>query len=95
MHLAGQFLAREAGHQSLITVTRSEMSSDMNTFTLFISVFSDDRRKKGTRLLQTGTFGISSICHSKERTSTSLLRLILKLISEKRTASVSTKLTRE
>jgi len=39
MHLAGQFLAREASHQSLITVTRSEMSSDLKYITLFISVF--------------------------------------------------------
>jgi ribosome-binding factor A len=38
-HLAGDFLAREAGRQSLITVTRSEISPDLKYITIFISVF--------------------------------------------------------
>jgi len=46
MHLAGQFLRARAGHQSLITVTRSEMSSDMKYITLFISVFPTTAEKK-------------------------------------------------
>jgi ribosome-binding factor A len=45
MHLAGQFLAREAGLQSLITVTRSEMSPDMKFITIFISVFPESAEK--------------------------------------------------
>lgn len=45
MHLAGQFLAREAGLQSLITVTRSEMSPDMKYITIFVSVFPETAEK--------------------------------------------------
>ena len=37
--LAGEFLAREAGRQSLITVTRAEASPDLRNVTIFISVF--------------------------------------------------------
>ena len=36
--LAGEFLAREAGPQSLITVTRAGASSDVKNVTVFISV---------------------------------------------------------
>ena len=39
MHLAGEYLTREAGLQSLITVTRSEISPDLKNITIFISVF--------------------------------------------------------
>jgi ribosome-binding factor A len=46
IHLAGEFLAREAGPQSLITVTRAEMSPDMKYITLFISVFPESEEKK-------------------------------------------------
>jgi len=45
MHLAGQFLAREAGRQSLITVTRAEMSPDLKYVTIFISVFPESAEK--------------------------------------------------
>lgn len=44
-HLAGEFLAREAGPQSLITVTRSEISPDLKNVTVFISVFPDSAEK--------------------------------------------------
>ncbi len=39
MHLAGEFLTREAGRQSLITVTRADTSADLKNTTIFISVF--------------------------------------------------------
>jgi ribosome-binding factor A len=45
MHLAGQFLAREASPQSLITVTRSEISPDNRYITIFISVFPESSEK--------------------------------------------------
>jgi ribosome-binding factor A len=44
-HLAGQFLAREASPQSLITVTRSEMSPDLRNITIFISVFPESAER--------------------------------------------------
>lgn len=46
MHLAGQFLAREAGPQSLITVTRADMSEDLKYITIFISVLPESEEKK-------------------------------------------------
>lgn len=39
IQLAGQFLAREASPQSLITITRAEMGPDMKVITFYISVF--------------------------------------------------------
>jgi ribosome-binding factor A len=45
MHLAGQFLAREAGPQSLITVTRADISPDLKNITIFISVFPENAEK--------------------------------------------------
>ena len=44
-HLAGEFLAREAGRQSLITITRSEISPDLKKITIFISVYPESAEK--------------------------------------------------
>lgn len=45
LHLAGEFLAREAGPQSLITATRAEMSPDLKYISIFISVFPESAEK--------------------------------------------------
>jgi len=37
-HLAGDFFARESNRQSLITVTRAEVSNDLKTVTVYFSV---------------------------------------------------------
>jgi ribosome-binding factor A len=37
-HLAGAFMARESNRQSLVTVTRAEMSRDLKTVTVYFSV---------------------------------------------------------
>lgn len=37
-HLAGDFFARESNGQSLVTVTRAEMSHDLKNITVFFSV---------------------------------------------------------
>ena len=37
-HRAGEFIARESNHRSLITVTRSEVSPDFKKVTVFVSV---------------------------------------------------------
>lgn len=39
--VAAEFLAREAGRQSLITVTRAELGEDGKRGTIFITVFPD------------------------------------------------------
>ncbi|MBI5470265.1 ribosome-binding factor A [Candidatus Kaiserbacteria bacterium] len=39
VHMAGEFLARESSKQSLITVTRAEMTPDLKMATIFLSVF--------------------------------------------------------
>ncbi len=41
VHLAGEFIAREAGRATLITPTRAELSSDGKRATVFVSVFPD------------------------------------------------------
>jgi len=40
---AAQWLAREAGPQSLITITRAEVSSDFRNATLFLSVLPEEK----------------------------------------------------
>lgn len=37
-HMAGEFLAREFGGASLVTVTRAEVSPDLKDVTVFLSV---------------------------------------------------------
>ena len=37
-HLAGDFFARESNGQSLVTVTRAEMSHDLKNITVYFSV---------------------------------------------------------
>ena len=43
VHMAGEFLAREASKQSLITVTRAEMTPDLKMATIFLSVFPESK----------------------------------------------------
>lgn len=38
VHLAGDFLARESNRQSLVTVTRADVSNDLKTVTVYFSV---------------------------------------------------------
>lgn len=37
-HMAGEFLARNAGRQSLVTVTHAQPTADLKNITVFISV---------------------------------------------------------
>ena len=45
-HHAADFLARESNHESLITVTRSELSSDFRHITIFLSVLPESQSEK-------------------------------------------------
>ena len=45
-HHAADFMARESNHESLITVTRSEMSSDFKNATIFLSVLPETQAEK-------------------------------------------------
>ncbi|MDR3571552.1 MAG: ribosome-binding factor A [Candidatus Pacebacteria bacterium] len=45
-HLAAQFLARESNHESLITVTRSEMSPNYKNVTVFLSILPIEQSEK-------------------------------------------------
>jgi ribosome-binding factor A len=45
-HHAAQFFARESNHESLITVTRSDMSSDFKNVTVYISVLPESQEEK-------------------------------------------------
>lgn len=45
-HAAAEFLVREANPQSLITVTRAELSDDGRHATIFMTVFPDMQEEK-------------------------------------------------
>lgn len=45
-HLAGEFFAREANRESLITVTRADLSPDSKRATVFISVLPEKAEEK-------------------------------------------------
>jgi ribosome-binding factor A len=44
-HLAGEFLERESNHQSLITVTRADVSPDLKNVTVYFSVLPEKFEK--------------------------------------------------
>ena len=44
-HLAGAYFARESNRQTLITITRSEMSPDYKNITIFFSVLPEAMEK--------------------------------------------------
>jgi ribosome-binding factor A len=44
LHLAGEYIAREAGRNTLITPTRTDISPDRKNATIFVSVFPDAER---------------------------------------------------
>jgi ribosome-binding factor A len=43
-NLCGEYLTRESNLTSLVTVTRAEISDDMKTAIVFISVFPDEKQ---------------------------------------------------
>ena len=45
VHLAAQFIAEEAGRETLITPTRADMSRDRKNATVYVSVFPDGERE--------------------------------------------------
>jgi ribosome-binding factor A len=45
-HHAADFFARESNHESLITVTRSNMSSDFKNVVIFLSVLPESQTEK-------------------------------------------------
>ena len=49
---AAEFLSREAGRQSLITVTRAELSDDRKRGTIYITVFPDDTEDEALNFCQ-------------------------------------------
>lgn len=45
-HLAAQFFARESNHESLITVTRADLSPDYKNVNVFLSVLPESQEEK-------------------------------------------------
>ncbi len=45
-HHAALFLARESNHESLITVTRSNMTSDFKNVTIYLSILPESQAEK-------------------------------------------------
>ena len=51
-HKAGEFIAREASPQSLITVTRANISPNLKNVTIFVSVLPKDKTDEAMRFLK-------------------------------------------
>ncbi len=43
VHLAAEYIAREAGRSTLITPTRADLSPDRKNVTIYVSVFPDNQ----------------------------------------------------
>ncbi len=55
---AAEFLAREAGPQSLITVTRAELSSDFSHATVYLSVLPAEKAAAALGLADRNVVGL-------------------------------------
>ena len=51
LHLAAEYIAREAGRDTLITPTRTDISPDRKNATIFVSVFPDDKKEHAIAFL--------------------------------------------
>ena len=51
-HHAGVFIAREVTPQSLITVTRADISPDLKKITIFVSVLPESHAEEAMRFLK-------------------------------------------
>lgn len=51
MHLAGNYIAREAGRSTLITPTRADISRDHKNATIFVSVFPETDKEHAMEFL--------------------------------------------
>jgi ribosome-binding factor A len=49
---AAEYLNREAGRQSMITVTRAELTDNERSCTIFLSVFPDDQEAEALEFAQ-------------------------------------------
>lgn len=50
-HTAAEWIEKEGGPQSMITVTKVEMSSDFQKATIFVTVFPDEKEEKAMEFL--------------------------------------------
>lgn len=51
-HLVGEYLAREAGRDTLLTVTRADVSPDHKNTTIYVSVFPDTKQQAALAFLE-------------------------------------------
>lgn len=65
-HEAAQFIAEEAGTESLITVMRAEPSTSGERYTVYVSVFPDDKERPALSFLERQREAFSD--HLKART---------------------------
>ncbi len=54
VHIAADFIAREAGRETLITPTRAEIGNDRNA-TIYVSVFPEDQAEHAVEFLMRNT----------------------------------------
>lgn len=69
IHLAGQFIAREAGRGTLITPTRAEVAPDRKNATVFVSVFPDDQTEHAVQFLSRKSDEFRTYMKQQARTS--------------------------
>lgn len=51
-HLAAEFLSRESNRQSLITVTRADISPDLKQATVYVSVFPPEQEEHALNFIR-------------------------------------------
>ena len=64
-HLAGEFLSREAGPQSLITVTHAESTSDLKNMTVYISVIPSSEEQRALKFCKRERSAFRMFCRDK------------------------------
>lgn len=68
-HLAGEFFARESNGESLITVTRADISPDLANATIFISVLPESAEEKALAFAKRERSALRDYVKSKVRFS--------------------------
>ncbi|HMO78664.1 MAG TPA: ribosome-binding factor A [Candidatus Paceibacterota bacterium] len=66
-HSASEFIQKESNQNSMITVTRAELSSDFQKADIFVTVFPDDKEEKAIEFLKRNLNEFRDFVKSKTR----------------------------
>jgi ribosome-binding factor A len=66
-HTAAEWIEKESGPQSMITVTHVEVSSDFHKSTIFVTVFPDEKEKDALLFLERNLSEFRDVVKEKTR----------------------------